>query len=139
MKDYGAGAAGNRKLQMLMYSLARTGTILCPCDVGDVYDSYEFDFEAEAEGGAAAEADAEPKDNAAIREQFLVFYKNITGLEECKGEECEFPDGHDAADVYYDGSDVDCYYNQALIDRDEYYWTLGTPANPIKKTQEEYY
>ncbi len=94
------------RLEMMLQSIVQCEPWTCPCAVGEEYD------ELLEKLGYTWKEDADE-----IREQFIKYYKDCTGLEECEEDECQYPDGHDPADSF-DGFD----YGQHLIDQQEAYW-----------------
>ncbi len=94
------------RLEMMLQSIIQCDNWTCPCSVGAEYDEL-----LERLGYKWKENGDE------IREQFIKYYKDCTSLEECEEDECEYPDGHDPADMC---GDFD--YGQYLIDQQQAYW-----------------
>ncbi len=110
--DFGAGPRGNKILEIILQRYKITETIPCPCNLPAEFDDFEFDFEMTEEK------------RAEVKEQFIKFYKDETGLEECEDDECEYPDG-----VEQDFT-ADYDYGQHMIDQQEaYYWAKGQGAD----------
>lgn len=108
LHEFGAATdLENLRLELLLQTLLGESRWVCPCFVGERYDelllTYGYSF----------------KENVAyeIREQFVKYYKDCTGLEECEDDECNCPDGIDPNDCM---GDID--YGQYQIDQQQAYW-----------------
>lgn len=116
--DYGAGDAGNHKLEMLMQRLLYADILICSCKLSDHYDTFKFNFGSEA-------------DHDAIKKEFIWHYEEESMLPECDPAldgTCEYPDGIDAAAYNRCLNSYD--YGAAMADAQEaYYWDKGIEAS----------
>lgn len=115
--------AGNKALSKILARLVeQIDERLCPCVVLEALDNFDY----VAADGELPE-DTEPANPEEVREYFLKHYKDATELEECEGDECEFPNGIDCTP-----DPTDYLHEQACADVDWAAWNRGLEASRTK-------
>jgi hypothetical protein len=106
--DFGAPTnLENYRLELVLQTLLGGDKWLCPCLIGERYDELLLQYGYTIKEDIADE----------VREQFIKYYKDCTGLEACEEDECEYPDGLSPEDCV---GDFD--YGQYMIDQQQAYW-----------------